>query len=297
MNRLQSKSLRWLRRMIVIAGLTILVSIVTPTARHAIALNPDKSVVASDATLTSQLFDTRFCPSHLGNAIDTILRQPQFATANWGIFINAAAKQETLYAYNAEAMLIPASNIKLLTTAAAMQIIIQRNPDSLWEFRTELNVINRNSNNARADNLLQHIGGQTQVIMALEPLGLHANDFIQADGSGLSRHNKLKPLALVTLLKSMYDTDESGLFYESLPIGGVNGTLRDRFKGTAVQGRVHAKTGTLRGVRALSGYLETEGYGTLTFSIVVNQPGQSGRVMLDAIDAIVLNMSQLEECG
>lgn len=298
MRSFRTKSLRWLGKTVAIAGTALLASWVAPDARGAIA---DHAAHRADQRLsdssTSQLFDnSQFCPGDLERAIDDILNQPQFATANWGIFIDTLADSEVVYTHNAEAMLIPASNIKLLTTAAAMQIITQRDPDVLWDFREELNIINRNSNNARADNLLRGIGGQSQVQAALAPLGISASDFVQADGSGLSRSNQVKPLALVTLLKGMYATDQTKLFYESLPVGGVNGTLRNRFKGTPVQGKVRAKTGTLRGVRALSGYLETQGYGPIAFSIVVNQPGQSGRVMLDAIDAMVLKMAQLESC-
>lgn len=298
MNSLPSKSWKWLRRTAAIAGLTMLTSLATPLIRGAIATDSaNLTESGTSEAAVSQLYNPKFCADDLDQAIDDILRQPQFATANWGVFVDGLTAEAGIYAYNADELLIPASNIKLLTTAAAMQIIKQRNPDVLSDFRDELYIINRNSNNAHADDLLRGIGGQSQVRAALEPLGIQADDFIQADGSGLSRSNKVKPSALVTLLKNMYATDESGLFFDSLPVGGVNGTLRNRFKDTPVQGKVHAKTGTLRGVRALSGYLETAGAGTITFSILVNQPGQSGRVMLDAIDAMVVKMSQLEDCS
>lgn len=295
MSRFQSKSLKWLRKTIVIASVTLVATVMTTTAKAAIAENPTPP--EARAAAVSQLFEpSKFCSSDLRNAVNDIIRQPQFATANWGIFIDTLDQPRTIYAHNADGLLIPASNIKLLTTAAAMQLIAQRDPAAMGAFREELNIINRNSDNARADNLLRMLGGQTQVQAALAPLGIQPGDFVQADGSGLSRSNKVKPMALVTLLKGMHATDTSGLFHASLPVGGVNGTLRNRFKDTPVQGKVHAKTGTLRGVRALSGYLETEAQGQIAFSIVVNQPGQSGRVMLDAIDAMVVKMSQLEAC-
>ncbi|MEM6714679.1 MAG: D-alanyl-D-alanine carboxypeptidase, partial [Cyanobacteria bacterium P01_C01_bin.147] len=180
--------------------------------------------------------------------------------------------------------------------AAAIRAIVEQAPERLWNFRDDLNLVNRDSNNARADELLRSLGGQSRVKAMLESLGVDSDSYVQADGSGLSRSNKAEPSTFVTLLKAMYETDDSGLFYDSLPVGGVTGTLRNRFKGTAVQGKVHAKTGTLRGVRALSGYLETDDYGTVIFSIMVNQPGQSGRTMLAAIDEMVLTMAQLESC-
>ncbi|NEQ44196.1 MAG: D-alanyl-D-alanine carboxypeptidase [Leptolyngbya sp. SIOISBB] len=241
-------------------------------------------------------FANQFCPEDLAPAMDAIVRRSQFATADWGIEVYALVDERPLYAHNSQRFLIPASNIKLLTTAAAIHAILDQAPDRLWTFRDDLNLVNRDSNNARADELLRSIGGQSRVKAVLEPLGVDPDSYVQADGSGLSRSNKAEPATFVALLKGMYETDESGLFYDSLPVGGVNGTLRSRFQGTAAQGKVHAKTGTLRGVRALSGYLETNDYGTVIFSIMVNQPGQSGSTMLAAIDEMVLTMTQLESC-
>ncbi len=298
MNRPASKALRWLEKLAAIATTTLVTTLAVTAAPEAIASAADQTPATATATVVAgPLFETpRYCADDLSRTLTDIVGQSQFSTANWGIVVSQLDADEALYAYNSDTLLIPASNIKLFTTAAAMQIIAERDPDALANYHEDLTIINRNSHNARADRLLRTIGGQTQVQAALAPLGLRPGDFVQADGSGLSRDNKVKPQAVVTLLNSMYDTDNRDLFYNSLPIGGINGTLRNRFKDSPVQGKVHAKTGTLRGVRALSGYLETEQAGTVTFSIVVNQPGQSGRVMLDAIDAMVLHMAQLEAC-
>ncbi|MGF1461261.1 MAG: D-alanyl-D-alanine carboxypeptidase [Leptolyngbyaceae cyanobacterium] len=238
----------------------------------------------------------RSCPEHLPSALTSITHRSQFRSANWGIMVYSLQEEALLHAHNADRLLIPASNIKLFTTAAAMRSIMEHSPDRLGEFQDVLTVVNRNSNNARADELLRGIGGQSRVKLLLEPIGVDPNSYIQADGSGLSRRNQVQPAALVALLKGMHATDETGLFYQSLPVGGVNGTLRNRFKDTPAYGKVHAKTGTLNGVRALSGYLETDGYGTVIFSIVINQAGQSGGVMLAAIDEMVLTINQLERC-
>ena len=86
------------------------------------------------------------------------------------------------------------------------------------------------------------------------------------------------------------------VFYRSLPVAGQSGTLRRRFQNTTLQGQVRAKTGTLRGVRALSGYLNHPDYGPLVFSIIVNQPGQSGTQMLQAIDAVVEQLARVTPC-
>ncbi|MDB9527595.1 D-alanyl-D-alanine carboxypeptidase [Oscillatoria sp. CS-180] len=292
------KPSNWLRMAIALSATVFTTSLSALDAKGAIN---SETAPQTETTLVnsavSQIFDTRFCPSDLDRTINSIINRPEFGTANWGILVYPLDEERVIYAHNANNLLIPASNIKLLTTAAAIQIFAAHDPQMVFAFRDELYTINRDSNNARADDLLRNIGGQHRVQAALEPLGVRADSFIQADGSGLSRSNKVKPSALVTLLKGMYETDNTGLFYESLPTGGINGTLRNRFKETRAQGKVHAKTGTLRGVRALSGYLETDSYGTVIFSIVINQSGQSGGVMLDAIDEMVLHMSQLQDCN
>ena len=94
----------------------------------------------------------------------------------------------------------------------------------------------------------------------------------------------------------MSANEERTIFYSSLPVAGVSGTLRHRFQNTSIQGQLRAKTGTLRGVRALSGFLNHPDYDMLIFSILVNQPNQSGEVLIGAIDEIVMRLSQLTSC-
>lgn len=288
----------WLREITVIAGAALIASLPATMARASTeAETTQLSETVPHALDVSQFPGASFCPHHLDAVINAIVNRPQFATANWGIVIAPLSYETELYTHHSENFLIPASNVKLLTTAAAVQIIGERSPQTLPRFREQLDVINRHSNNARADELLRTIGGQHAVRVALSSLGVSPDGYQQVDGSGLSRSNKAKPSAFVSLLKAMHYEDESRIFYNSLPVGGVNGTLRNRFKGTLAQGKVHAKTGTLRGVRALSGYLETTDYGTVAFSIVVNQPGQTGSVLLRAIDEMVLQIARVETCG
>ena len=240
--------------------------------------------------------DSRFCQYQLESAIASVIESPGFDTAHWGVLIESASDSTVLYQYNAEHSLIPASNVKLLTSAAAIQIVSNRAPETLPSFSGWLTEVNRHSDNAQADALLRSIGGQSAARNALSALGVQSDGYTQVDGSGLSRNNRARPSTLVDILQAMDTYDESGLFYNSLAIAGVNGTLRNRFRDTPVQGKLYGKTGTLRGVRALSGYLANTDYGTLTFSIVVNQNGQSGRVLTQTIDYIALLAAQVERC-
>jgi serine-type D-Ala-D-Ala carboxypeptidase/endopeptidase (penicillin-binding protein 4) len=238
----------------------------------------------------------RFCQPQLESAIAAIVENPRFSTAQWGIMMEPIAEPTVLYQYNSDLALIPASNIKLLTTAAALQIIGNRIPQAP-SFVDWITVINQESDNDLADELLSSIGGQSAVRNSLTSLGVNTEAYQQVDGSGLSRSNRATPSTFVALLREMYTNDNSGLFYQSLATAGVSGTLRNRFLDTPLEGRVHAKTGTLNGVKALSGYLEQESYGTIAFSIMVNQPDQSAQVLTQAIDQIVLRMAQIERCN
>ena len=89
------------------------------------------------------------------------------------------------------------------------------------------------------------------------------------DGSGLTRGNRASPQSVGHLLSAMQRHDDDGAFYDSLPVAGQEGTLDGRMEGTRAAGRCRAKTGTLTGVSALSGYCNTNG-GRVAFSILMN---------------------------
>jgi serine-type D-Ala-D-Ala carboxypeptidase/endopeptidase (penicillin-binding protein 4) len=93
-----------------------------------------------------------------------------------------------------------------------------------------------------------------------------------ADGSGLSVLDRLSPKALVTILQRAWaDRDVRSVLFRILPVGGRDGTLEDRMTRPPARGNVRAKTGTLDGVSALSGFVR-ERY---AFSVLVNSPGLS----------------------
>lgn len=100
--------------------------------------------------------------------------------------------------------------------------------------------------------------------------GISTNEVTFEEGSGLSRKNLITPNAAVQLLARMRRHPAREAWWAALPVGGVDGTLRNRFRAEGVRGRVHAKTGTLRHVSALSGYLDTAAGEPLAFSIIVN---------------------------
>lgn len=173
---------------------------------------------------------------------------------------------------------------------------------------------NQQSNNLYAESLLRSLGtlskspvSQPEVTMSaamglavvkttLTDLAVDPAGYVMADGSGLSRHNLVSPEALVQTLQAMAKSPEAATYRASLPVAGVSGTLRNRFRNTPAQGILQAKTGTLSGVSALSGYLDGPNFQPLVFSILVNQSDQSSTVLRQAIDQIVLLLTRLRSC-
>jgi D-alanyl-D-alanine carboxypeptidase/D-alanyl-D-alanine-endopeptidase (penicillin-binding protein 4) len=101
---------------------------------------------------------------------------------------------------------------------------------------------------------------------------IDTKDFHMVDGSGLSSQNHVTARQVTGLLAVMLQHPAHQAFFDSLPISGVDGTIKKRMKDVA--GKVHAKTGFIGGVRSLSGYIQTNSGHTLIFSIIYNHiPG------------------------
>lgn len=215
---------------------------------------------------------------------------------HWGILVEKLEDGTLLYSHNADRHFIPASNTKIFTTAAALQLKSPQSKIGSKSLQSWVNVTNIRSNNYYADTLLRHIGGQQVAKNTLAKLGVDPSDFRQVDGSGLSRRNVATPRSLVTILRAMYYTPQRDVFYNSLPVAGVTGTLRNRMKSTPAQGTVYAKTGTLRGVRTLSGYMKHPHFGMVVFSILANNPNVSGSSLIRSIDKTVLQLSTVRPC-
>ncbi len=90
------------------------------------------------------------------------------------------------------------------------------------------------------------------------------------DGSGLARQDLASPEAIVDLLRYMWTQPYRDLWLASLPIGGQDGSLEHRFGHVAGAERVHAKTGSIAHVNALSGYIQTAAGKWIAFSVLVN---------------------------
>ncbi len=125
----------------------------------------------------------------------------------------------------------------------------------------------------------------------LRQIGISSDSVVQWDASGLSRHNLVTPASLVTLYTYMAKQSRyADAWRNSLTVGGMDGTLRNRFKGSTAAGNIRGKTGTIDQVSALSGYVTTAAGEKLVFSIIVNGVPNQG-VRPATIDEIVLALA------
>jgi serine-type D-Ala-D-Ala carboxypeptidase/endopeptidase (penicillin-binding protein 4) len=154
-------------------------------------------------------------------------------------------------------------------------------------FREIIRSVEKPSQNLYTDMMLEHIGasgamgtnsrltseelGLKEMDKFLAKAGIRKGDTILDDGSGLSRNNLTTPNATVALLTYMAHGKDAEIYFNALPIAGVDGTLRRRMKGTAAAGNVRAKTGTLRWANAMSGYMTNAVGEHLVFSIMLNR--------------------------
>ena len=112
------------------------------------------------------------------------------------------------------------------------------------------------------------------------------------DGSGLSRRDVIAPETLVAILERMHSTDAASPWMQALPIAGIDGSLQGRMKGTAAEGNVRAKTGTMSNVRALAGYATTRDGERLAFAIMLNNFEGTAAEATQAVDAIAIRLAE-----
>ena len=118
-------------------------------------------------------------------------------------------------------------------------------------------------------------------------LGQVPDAAVFADGSGLSKQNRLTPGLLVVAMVQASRGKAGPVLRACLPVAGQSGTLTDRFVGTDLVGRVRAKTGWIRGASALSGLVEGKDGRVRWFSILMNYDPK--------VDGLNKDLKQLQE--
>jgi len=166
------------------------------------------------------------------------------------------------------------------TTPAAATLVYTERSATLGHL---LGAMNKPSDNFFAEELLKGLGasfggagttaaGADVAKEYLKSIGV-TKGFRIRDGSGLSYANKLSAHAIIKILGAMTRRTDFTVFWSSLSVAGVDGTLEDRMKGTTAARNVHAKTGTLDASSCLSGYVTSANRHALVFSILMNASG------------------------
>jgi serine-type D-Ala-D-Ala carboxypeptidase/endopeptidase (penicillin-binding protein 4) len=123
--------------------------------------------------------------------------------------------------------------------------------------------------------------------------GAAPDGFVLHDGSGLSRHDYLSPETIVRVLATIRKDSAFQVFYDALPVAGVDGTIADRMRGTMAAGNVRAKTGFVDRARSLSGYVTTADGRPLVFSFLCNNWTTSVRDVEHVQDEIAARLAAM----
>jgi D-alanyl-D-alanine carboxypeptidase/D-alanyl-D-alanine-endopeptidase (penicillin-binding protein 4) len=159
-------------------------------------------------------------------------------------------------------------------------------PETLFVWRSAplreiLPLLLKPSQNQIGETLLRTLGGEVKGVASvdsgraavrevLRDFGVPDDAYVIADGSGLSRYDYVAPETLARILLAMARRPDFDVFYQALPIAGVDGTIATRMLGTAAANNVHAKTGSISNVRSLSGYVTSADGERFVFVMIAN---------------------------
>jgi D-alanyl-D-alanine carboxypeptidase/D-alanyl-D-alanine-endopeptidase (penicillin-binding protein 4) len=166
---------------------------------------------------------------------------------------------------------------------------------------------NQRSVNLYAEGLLRQVGYKYYGFGSYEN-GLKVLDSLNqswgvgtvkiVDGSGLSKENRISARQFVHLLIAQKEQAYFETYYNSLPIAGESGTVKSLCAGQVGSGKIHAKSGSIKGIKAYSGYIETLDGQQIAFAIIANAPGLSGanlsKKMEPLLNALVSSSAQPE---
>ena len=162
----------------------------------------------------------------------------------------------------------------------------------------DVRVINKVSQNLHAEILLRLLGrergnagtieGGLEVLREfLTRAGISSDQYVFYDGSGLSRQNLVTPHAIVQILRYGSAQPWGAAYKSTFPVSGVDGSLSDRLNAPRLQSRILGKTGSLGGVKTLSGYATTDAGQAVAFSILSNNFNLPAKRVTDTIDQVV----------
>ncbi|MCK9422705.1 MAG: D-alanyl-D-alanine carboxypeptidase [Bacteroidales bacterium] len=234
-------------------------------------------------------------------ALESLRKDPSLKNGSLGyLVVDITAKNPVVVAdYRSKWPMMPASTLKIFVTGAALDILGK-------EIIPEVTITNLMSVNWRSSKLLRKIGGKVYntattvggvkaILDFWEERGVDTHGMFFYDGNGLSRRNAISPKQLVDALYAIRTSPSFHYFYESLPLAGLTGTLHKAMKGTAAEGRIHAKTGTISKVKSFAGYISTLSGRRLVFSLLVNDFDCRPKLMKKKLEAVLIKMAEIKK--
>ncbi len=264
----------------------------------------------------------------LQQSIDSLFNAPAFRTATWGALV-LTESGDTIYSRNAATLLVPASNVKIVTAAAAFALLgpdyrFRANATTLTArdsfpsdfgpmydvvlvrdrpLRDAIHTMLKQSQNRLAEQIFKTIALEKTGFVArdssiaviqrqLTKWGVPNDGYIVYDGSGYDRGNYLSAQTLTQVLLAMRN-DTS--FVSALPLAGIDGTLLRRMRASSAEANAYAKTGSLRAVRSLSGYVTDADGRRLIFSFLCNAYTQPAATVTSMMDSAVTRLATFTE--
>ncbi len=237
--------------------------------------------------------------TQLLKTLDLLRQDPLLRDADLGYLIVDITSKDpvTVADYRAKQLMKPASTLKIFVTGAALEFFGK-------PIIPEVTITNQMSVNWRASKLLRKIGGKVyntattaagvKAIMDFwTTKGVDTEGMYFYDGNGLSKNNAISPKQLVDALYAMRTSPYFQVFYESLPLAGMTGTLHRAMKGSAAQGRIRAKTGTISSVKSFAGYVHTVSGRKLVFSLIVNGFSCRVKLMKKKLESVMIRMAEI----
>ena len=239
---------------------------------------------------------------------DSVLISGRLSAGRAPVEFEAAVTDPTRYFEDALTQALREAGIAVLgprlpPSSTLEPAAVASSPDTLFVWQSPrldsvLTLLLKPSQNQIAEALLRTLGGVLRNVASadsgravvketLTGWGIPEDAYVYVDGSGLSRYNYVAPEAVAQVLVAVSQRTDFTAFYAALPIAGVDGTIDQRLRGTAAQGNVHAKTGSIANARSLSGYVTTADGERLVFVLLCNHFTTSRRVVERVQDHIV----------
>ena len=187
----------------------------------------------------------------------------------------------------------------IVTKSSDRRVILVQESPALSEIIKETNV---RSNNGYAEQIFRYLAlnknpvgttnGAVQVVRSFwKSKGLPVDQLFMYDGCGLSPVDAVSSQFLVDLLIYMQTiSPNKEAFFNSLPVSGKSGTLTSFLQRTALQGKVHAKSGTISGVKSYAGYIEANNK-TYVFAILVNHANGTSKAVTRKLEEFLLQLA------